>query len=43
MGAGSLALLASLLLLILTKAMCENVDNLDEDDDGMFKDKRDML
>ena len=42
MGAGFVALLGALLLLVC-KSMLENIDNLDEDEDGMFRDKRDML
>lgn len=38
-GAGSIALLGALLLLVC-KSMLSNIDNVDEDDDG-FKDKRD--
>jgi len=43
MGAGLACLISSLFLIILTKAMCENIDNLEEDDEGVFHDKRDML
>lgn len=42
MGAGLIALVGSLIILVLKKLL-ENIDNVDEDENGVFFDKRDML
>jgi hypothetical protein len=40
-----LAIIVCLLtgVFIATKKMCENIDNVDEDDKGVFRDKRDVV
>jgi hypothetical protein len=42
MGAGAIALLGALILLVC-KSMLESIANLEEDDEGVFHDKRDMI